>query len=237
MVQRKLPPDREVFRLASEGLTQTEIAARFGTTQTVVGDALRKCPEWPALKARLDAGRKKRPLLWHGKALARLVKTYQRLGSLGRTAAALGTSRSTVRRNLRYAGVPVRTQSEAQKGENNPAWAGGVTRLGRYHYLLRPDHPAATLAGYVAEHRLVVEKMLGRYLHRSEVVHHVDGNPLNNRPENLQVFRSNGEHLAFELAGRCPKWSEAGRARLLQAARGPRKSSRTPPPSKPGGPR
>ncbi|WP_425591645.1 HNH endonuclease [Hydrogenophaga aromaticivorans] len=77
-----------------------------------------------------------------------------------------------------------------------------------------PEHPLSTAQGYVAQHRLVVERILGRYLERHEVVHHIDGNPRNNAPSNLQVFDSNADHLRHELKGRVPKWSEDGRKRI-----------------------
>ena len=82
-----------------------------------------------------------------------------------------------------------------------------------------PDHPYATRHNKVAEHRLVVEKMIGRYLLPGEVVHHKDGDPQNNNPDNLQLFGSNGEHLAFELKGRVPKWTEDGRRRIAAGIR------------------
>lgn len=45
------------------------------------------------------------------------------------------------------------------------------------------------------EHRLVVERELGRPLSRHEHVHHINHVKTDNRPENLQVL-TNTEHYA-----------------------------------------
>jgi len=63
--------------------------------------------------------------------------------------------------------------------------------------MMAKNHPMANRDGYVPEHRLVMEKKLGRYLTREEVVHHVDGDRANNEPENLVVFASLSEHNAY----------------------------------------
>lgn len=48
---------------------------------------------------------------------------------------------------------------------------------------------------YILEHRLIAERKLGRYLLPTEVVHHIDEDPTNNHPDNLQVFASQAEHV------------------------------------------
>jgi hypothetical protein len=48
-----------------------------------------------------------------------------------------------------------------------------------------PEHPNAQANGYVPEHRLVVERALGRLLRRDEKVVHRNRDKTDNRPENL----------------------------------------------------
>lgn len=40
---------------------------------------------------------------------------------------------------------------------------------------------------YKAEHRLIVEKQIGRELHTWEIIHHINQNRLDNRIDNLQI--------------------------------------------------
>jgi len=47
-------------------------------------------------------------------------------------------------------------------------------------------------------HRWAAEKKLGRKLRSGEVVHHKDGNPLNNSQSNLKVYPNQSTHMRKE---------------------------------------
>jgi hypothetical protein len=82
--------------------------------------------------------------------------------------------------------------------ESNPAWKGGrwISKYG-YVFILMPDHPRANSAGYIQEHRIVVESQIGRYLLPNEKVHHIQDKD-DNRPNNLMAFSSHSAHRRFE---------------------------------------
>ena len=80
---------------------------------------------------------------------------------------------------------------------------------GNVRYIRAPEkwRPMARKDGYVLEHRLIVAMHLGRMLTPTEVVHHINHNPMDNRLENLMLFACNSDHKRFEWMGSpAPVW-------------------------------
>jgi len=90
--------------------------------------------------------------------------------------------RGDERKNDLYTKTPLGELSGNYKGGIRKAGAGG-----RYIQVLSHGHPNTDKDGYVLEHRLVMEKELGRYLTKDEIVHHLDGDGHNNDISNLQL--------------------------------------------------
>ncbi len=57
-----------------------------------------------------------------------------------------------------------------------------------YIMVWMPQHPRARTHGYVFEHIVVMEDMIGRRLLTDETVHHRNGVRGDNRPENLELW-------------------------------------------------
>lgn len=108
--------------------------------------------------------------------------------------------------------IPIRNKSEVTKlrhklhpqpylcGKDSCHWQGGrVRRPDGYIYIYQPNHPNSTMHGnYVLEHRLVMEKKIGRYLERWEIVHHINGMKDDNRAENLELLPRNIDNFAMD---------------------------------------
>jgi hypothetical protein len=147
----------------------------------------------------------------------------------GEISVIVGCDSETVRKALvkldisRRPGVNIPGKKYPNKrhfGAANPSWNGGrTTDKNGYVLLLVRSHPHANPSGYVREHRLIMEKKLGRYLTPEEVVHHT-GATNDNNPDKLVYYASNAEHLAATLKGKCPRWTTEGKRRISEANKG-----------------
>jgi len=92
-------------------------------------------------------------------------------------------------------------------GDKHWNWKGGREKtIKGYIQLTLRGYPNSDSRGRILEHRVIMENILGRYLKKGEVVHHINGVRDDNRPGNLKLYKSNGEHISDELGGRTPKF-------------------------------
>ena len=61
-----------------------------------------------------------------------------------------------------------------------------------------PEHPFVAKSGMIPIQRLVTENKIGRYLYSGEIVHHKNGNKIDNRPKNLEVM-TKSEHRKLHM--------------------------------------
>lgn len=113
----------------------------------------------------------------------------------GRTA--FITSRHLVNGDTKSCGCLFIAVIKDRFGEKNPNWKGGRQIRFGYAFAIKHGHPGADCWGYVQEHRLIMEEKIGRYLNPGETVHHLDGNKLNNTPDNLILFPTTNAHSAY----------------------------------------
>lgn len=102
--------------------------------------------------------------------------------------------------NTKSCGCLRRELFAARTGSANPAWKGGSITAGGYRVLYIDGH-------LVHEHRVVMERHLGRRLLRHETVHHLNGDRLDNRIENLELWSSShpkGQRVVDKL-----EWARA----------------------------
>jgi len=160
------------------------------------------------------------------KSIAHKIHDMARNGSYSHEIAAkVGRTPKAIQKFFRRYDFPSLHNIEPPRLSERIGWSGGIKMMKGYAYERTPSHPNGTKHGnYVAVHRLVMEKTLGRLLLKTEVVDHIDGDITNNHPDNLRVFQSNAEHLRATLTGKCPDWSDAGKEALAVARQQPRRT-------------
>lgn len=96
-----------------------------------------------------------------------------------------------------------------RRADQAPRWKGGrVKHAEGYWLVVAPEeHPYPAYVKpsgtkYILEHRLLMERHLGRYLEPEEVVHHKDDDGFNNDLSNLVLYANQSEHMRLGHGGR-----------------------------------
>lgn len=116
-------------------------------------------------------------------------------------------TKNTIQNLIHKHGFKMRkiTDYEMPKGQQSHRWRGGRIVIDGYVYI-------GTGKKRRGEHRIVMEKIIGRNLSTNEHVHHLNGVRHDNRPENLCVM-SKAEH---HREGRTLANIQAARIRELE---------------------
>ena len=103
-------------------------------------------------------------------------------------------TRQAVWKKLKGYGIPVRSKDDSifmVDGKRCKVSQG-------YFWIWKPYHPRQN-GGYVKRSVLVLEKKLRRSLENGEFPHHVDGNRMNDDPQNLELT-DRSSHMKIHLA-------------------------------------
>jgi len=69
-----------------------------------------------------------------------------------------------------------------------------ISQHGYVKVYIGRKHPWSDSKGYAYEHRLVAAKILGRWPKRNEIIHHINGDKVDNRRENIKITHGNHGH-------------------------------------------
>lgn len=160
-----------------------------------------------------------------------LYKLYiEEKKTMRQTADELGVAVGTVHKLLHRYGIEVRKQGgkgkvlteehkkaisrrhkgkcvpdEVRKKISDSLTIGGIgykkKRCDGYIGIHFPDHPKSSKEGFIMEHVLVMECLIGRWLKDDEVVHHINGKRDDNKKENLQLMTKK-EHASYHMKKR-----------------------------------
>lgn len=80
-----------------------------------------------------------------------------------------------------------------------------LRRTNGYMAVHFPSHPKADVNGYMSEHVLIAETILGKLLPKGAVIHHVNQNKADNRPANLVICENDQYHRLLHVRTRIVK--------------------------------
>ena len=181
---KKFPPETEeaIVALYSQGKSLSEIAEIYPCSHLTVRNILKRHGAVPNPRGNRYRG-------FSPEDISAMKRMYANGMSQNAIADAFQTHQTIISRVLRANGIEPKTR--AAVGSRHGNWKGGSISIAGYRFVSMPkEHPFRSMAhrnGYVAEHRLVMAEKLGRSLRPEETVHHINGDKLDNNPENLEL--------------------------------------------------
>lgn len=180
---------RDIIRLYRSGKSQYEVARELGVSQGTIAQRMRRAgvtgrSRWEQVGATIPVDE--------------AVALYASGLNLSQVARQAGVTPPAIKYHLRKAGIAVRPdKAPGRSGSANPAWRGGRSKQ-------RDGYIWLAVVGEkrrVPEHRVIMERTLGRSLKKGEIVHHLNGVRDDNRPENLTVTTlKDHEHYTYVKA-------------------------------------
>ena len=121
------------------------------------------------------------------------------------------TQEERIRRSACQKGKVISEELRRMISERNSCNFNGLNGYGHtkkhnrgYVLAYVPKHPSAHKDGYVQLHTVIMERHLGRYLKKDEVVHHINHVRDDNRIENLKLMNRH-EHMSMHMKERHSK--------------------------------
>jgi|SRR5579872_375174 len=116
------------------------------------------------------------------------ARKYLELNSAAELARSLNVTLQAVVWRVKRIGIEISAEEKRRRWQESHGTNGSYRDNG-YVLRYRPEHPSAS-KGCIRVHRLIVEEAIGRYLTRTEKVHHIDTNRAHNEVSNLAIMSS-----------------------------------------------